>query len=253
MESFNKKRISGVFFMFLLALLAFSLAVWQTFRALEKRDFIEKSDLRSRQTVKLNMQSLPSNLLTSENWDQRKVIVFGSWIPKTTIYLDNRSLESRPGVHVVTAFKLEDNKSVVWINRGWAPKLPGKTFDNKKFVNGEVYLPTNNDVVTKIEGIAYTNLMKRIELTTNSLILREGSLWQNLDWSALDLKLKKDSSFYYEKIWPFVLWQTTNSLDGLKRSLPTIKINVSKHIGYAVQWMLLCLVALFFAWRIGRK
>jgi cytochrome oxidase assembly protein ShyY1 len=114
-------------------------------------------------------------------------------------------------------------------------------------------LPINKDDITNIEGIAHTDLMKRIELTTNSLILRNGALWQNLNWSALSLKLKKDPGFYFEKTWPFILWQTTNSVDGLKRSLPRIKVDVNKHVGYAVQWILLCLVSLFFAWRIGRN
>ena len=57
----------------------------------------------------------------------------------------------------------------------------------------------------------------------------------------------------FEKIWPFILWQTTNLSDDLKRSLPIVKVDVNKHIGYAIQWILLCIVALFFAWRVGRN
>tara|TARA_E500000178_G_scaffold179875_1_gene178435 strand:- start:368 stop:1087 length:720 start_codon:yes stop_codon:yes gene_type:complete len=239
--------------MSLIAFLAFSLAVWQLSRAFEKKDLIEKSNARGKQAVKLAIDHSSKAFLNIGDWEQQRVLASGFWIPHSTIYLDNRSFQSRPGVHVISAFKLDDNKSVLWVNRGWAPKLPGKIFDNSEFVNGKLYLPNKSDEISNIEGIAYTDLMKRIELTKDSSILQEGSLWQNLDWSKLHSKLQEDSKIYFEKIWPFILWQTSNSSDDLKRSLPIIKVDVNKHIGYAVQWVLLCLVSSFFAWRIGRN
>lgn len=253
MDSSNTKMISGVFFMFLIALTALTLAVWQIFRALEKKDFIDKANSRAKSAIELKIDTVTSENSNAESWDQQKLIVTGSWVPNTTIYLDNRSFETRPGVHIISAFKLNDNKSLVWVNRGWAPKLPGKTSANEEYVNGELFLPINSNNEINIEGIAYTSLMKRIELTTDSSILQEGSLWQNLDWNALHLKLNKNSNVNFERIWPFILWQTTNSMDGLKRSLPKVKGDVSKHVGYAIQWMLLFFLALIFAWRIGRN
>ena len=95
--------------------------------------------------------------------------------------------------------------------------------------------------------------MKRIELTDDSSILYNGALWQNLDWDKLNSRLKRDSKIYFEKIWPFILWQTSSSADDLKKSLPITKVDVNKHIGYAIQWILLCLISFFFAWRIGRN
>ncbi len=239
--------------MFFLASLAFFLSFWQFSRATEKKEFLEKFDSRTKEAIKLDINTLSKEYLNSEYWDQRKVVASGYWIPNTTIYLDNRSFESQPGVHVVTAFKLGDKKSVVWINRGWAPKLPGKILNNQEFISGKNFLPPDSDILVDLEGIAHTNLMKRIELSSDSLILRNGSLWQNLEWNELHSLLKNSPDLYFDKIWPFILWQTTNSLDGLKRSLPKVKVDVNKHIGYAFQWLLLCFLALFFAWRIGRK
>jgi len=239
--------------MSLIAFLALSLSVWQISRAIEKKDLIEKSKSRSKKALKLNIDNLPKGSINTEYWDQQRILISGYWVPNSTVYLDNRSFQSIPGVHVISAFKLDDNKSVVWINRGWAPKPPGKIFNISEFIEGKLYLPINNDDISNIEGIAYTDLMKRIELTSDSSILQNGALWQNLDWNKLQSKLKEDSELYFEKIWPFILWQTTNLSDDLKRSLPIVKVDVNKHIGYAIQWILLCIVSLFFAWRIGRN
>ena len=253
MKSLIKKRTLSIFFMLFIALLAFSLAVWQLARAVEKKDLIERAKLRGKEAVQLSIYDSLKTNLSIEDWDQQRVSVSGFWIPQSTIYLDNRSFQSMPGIHVVSAFKLEDNKSIVWINRGWAPKPPGQILDNSEFVNNKLYLPSKSSEIVNLEGIAYINLMKRIELTDDSSILYNGALWQNLDWDKLSSRLKRDSKIFFEKIWPFILWQTSSSADDLKKSLPIIKVDVNKHIGYAIQWILLCLISFFFAWRIGRN
>ena len=239
--------------MVFIGVIAFLLALWQASRALEKKDFLEKSTLRGKDTIRLNSTKLPPELSKIESWNQRKLLISGFWVPGSTIYLDNRSFDSKPGVHVVSAFQLENKESVIWVNRGWAPKLPGEILDNEKFIDGESYLPISNNNLTELEGIAHTDLMKRIELTSDKSILMNGSLWQNLDWNALHIRLAKLPLVPFEKVWPFILWQTSKSLDGLEKSLPKVKVNFDKHIGYSVQWFLLGLVSIFFAFRLGGK
>ncbi len=239
--------------MIFIGVLGILLSFWQLSRASEKKEFLEKSYLRGKEKTTLNTDNVPVNLLNIESWDQRKLVVAGYWLPNSTIYLDNRSFESKPGVHVISAFQLENQESLIWVNRGWAPKLPGKIFSNKEFIEGTSFLPVQSNILTTLEGVAHIDLMKRIELTSDKLILRDGSLWQNLNWNALHLKLSDTSTSSFTKVWPFILWQTSNSEDKLIRSLPKVKVDVNKHLGYAVQWLLLGMVSFFFAIRLGRK
>jgi cytochrome oxidase assembly protein ShyY1 len=50
--------------------------------------------------------------------------------------------------------------------------------------------------------------------------------------------------------WPVIVWQTSENGDGLRRRVPEVTGDVPKHLGYALQWFLMGLVALFFAWRL---
>ncbi len=87
------------------------------------------------------------------------------------------------------------------------------------------------------------SVMRRMELSSNPAQLRQGRLWQNFDWDAAQEWLPGDA-------WPVIAWQTSDNDDGLARAVPEVRSDVSKHMGYAIQWFLLTALALFFAWRL---
>ena len=109
-----------------------------------------------------------------------------------------------------------------------------------------------NQYVT-IEGFAYTNLMKRIELSNDSSILMNGSLWQNLEWNELINFLEQELNLSFDMILPFIIWQNSNFEKNLVKSLPKTKDTIDKHIGYAIQWFLLFCLSIFFAWKLWSK
>jgi surfeit locus 1 family protein len=217
-----------------LAALAIGLGVWQLGRADEKRDMISRA--QERLTPVEIGRTLPwQSALSAESLDQQRVLLSGTWLFEKTIALDNRGWQGQAGVHVLTPLQLADS-SIVWVNRGWMPKAPAAPF-------GEV---PKASPAQALEGMALASVMKRMELSSNPQALRSGNLWQNFDWQAA-------SEWLPGNVWPVIVWQAEDNGDGLKRELPDVGEDVSMHQGYAFQWFLMSLAALFFAWRLRPK
>ncbi|MFM7965017.1 MAG: SURF1 family protein [Betaproteobacteria bacterium] len=216
-----------------LAATAIQLGLWQLSRADEKQAMI---DLRiGRQTpVALGGPESPwNNGIAVQYLDQQRVVLTGKWLHSSSIALDNRAWEGRAGVHVLTPIVLPDS-SRVWVNRGWMPKPPG--------VN-QVAIPAAADG-TRLEGLALASVMKRIELGKQDPSQGADNVWQNFGWQASQQRIGDDW------VWPVIVWQITETSDGLLRRLPEVGDDVSKHLGYATQWFLICLACLFFAFRL---
>jgi surfeit locus 1 family protein len=219
----------------LLALVAVNLMLWQLDRADEKKAMLA---LRAERTAVVNLGTDHrwQSSETSAQWDQQQVAITGQWLLDKTIFLDNRAREGQSGVHVLTPVRLQD-QSLVWVNRGWLAKPPGSSV-----------IPAIPPAAepAQLQGVALAAVMRRMELSRDPAALRQGLLWQNFDWQAAGQHLPGNA-------WPVIVWQTTENADGLLRSVPEVTSDVPKHLGYALQWFLLCLVALFFAWRLWKK
>ncbi|MFM1859449.1 MAG: hypothetical protein RL133_949, partial [Pseudomonadota bacterium] len=113
--------------------------------------------------------------------------------------------------------------------------------------------PATRDPV-QLEAVAYADLMQRLALGADAD--PTSALWTNLDWKRLDdwgRTRSPEIAGARVWVWPLVFWQTSGSMDGLTRHLPKPPDDaVDKHVGYALQWLLFCGVALFFAWRLSR-
>lgn len=240
----------------LLALLGLALGIWQWQRSLYKQDLADRR-ARAAQQASQAVLAAPGSLapwqsdLNANDWDQRPVRLSGNWQVNRQIYLDNRALEGRAGVHVLAPLMLADG-SLAWVNRGWAPKPPGGApADLAPFVKGEAHRPPDHPAVVLATGQAST--MRRLELTRDPEALRQGALWQNFDAEAAGLWLSA-AGLDSTRVWPVIFWQTTSPAEGLVVAVPNIRDDdVAMHRGYALQWWLLMVVALIFAWRLSRK
>ncbi len=216
-----------------LAATAIQLGLWQLGRADEKQAMI---DLRAdRQApAALGSPDRPWRVgIGPLDLDQQRVMLTGKWLLAESVALDNRAWEGRAGVHVLSPLVLPD-ASRVWVNRGWMPKLPG--------IN-QVAIPAAADAV-RLEGLALASVMKRMELGKQAPGRAADNVWQNFDWQASQQRIGDD------RVWPVIVWQITETSDGLLRRLPEVEDDVSKHLGYAAQWFLICLACLFFAFRL---
>lgn len=233
-------KSGAVFVALALAATAASLGVWQLFRAQEKAALMTARAERG-QPVALGDQRRLEGLDLEVDLDQQRVVLTGRWALEKTVFLDNRSWEGQPGVHVLSPLVLADN-SVVWVNRGWLRKDPGVA---APLVPPTVSDPRGSKAAPALDGIALASVMRRIELSSDPERLRQGALWQNFDWSAARERMPAPT-------WPVIVWQTSDNQDQLRRKLPEVSSDVPKHYGYALQWFLISAVALFFAWRLRK-
>lgn len=244
-----------------LAMLGLGLTYWQLSRAAFKEQQLARATQNGTTTGAAKLPALGS---AERPWSQEESaqaldqktywLQGGQWIAGGQIFLDNRALNGRAGVHVLSPARFEDG-SIAWVNRGWAPKLPGSQGPAAEpFIQAAAHPPAPASLQEGFEVVAHQSLMRRVELTDNSEVLRQGSLWQNFDSQAAHDLLSRLLPGEQLRVWPVIFWRTSPSKDGLIQQPPKIlQDDIAKHYGYAFQWVLLTLVALFFAWKLSRR
>jgi surfeit locus 1 family protein len=97
-----------------------SLGRWQLNRAAEKVALQEQLD---QQGTRLALDGAALVGLTNLPADMhRPVQIQGQWLPDRTVFLDNRQMNAKPGLYVVTPLKIEGSSSVVLVQRGWVAR-----------------------------------------------------------------------------------------------------------------------------------
>lgn len=216
----------------------FSLGQWQTQRARYKENLHAAA-------LSANAQSpwvLGTRLLTPDEIAHRRVVLQGEFLPRTTVYLDNRLYQQQPGVHVLTAFRPSaPGAPIVVVNRGWMPLPPEQ--------RQQVVAPAMPSGVVTLEGFAQTQVPSYWNLgaPANGQL---GKLWPNFGFDAY-AQLTRLS------LQPFIVLQTNPHTDSLIRDWPVAGSGSDKHRGYAFQWYSLSLLTLgwwlWFTFRPNKK
>jgi surfeit locus 1 family protein len=189
-----------------------SLGNWQRGRAEEKRAV--QVQLQARQA--LPPLALTGRETASEDLNFRRVIVRGRYEPARQIFLDNKSLESRVGVHLLTPFRIEGSDRMLMVNRGWMPR------PREYPAMPQVSAPAGS---VEVSGLAVPPLRRFVELKENTA---QGSLWQNLTFERLATHLG-------EPVVPLVLLADSTA-PGLSAVTERPDAGIDKHVGYAFQW-----------------
>ena len=151
-----------------------------------------------------------------------RIVVEGEFLPKYTVYLDNKTRRGRPGYEIVTPLRLRGSSSHVLVNRGWV--AAGPTRDALPEV------PTSAGLV-RIEGIALERLPRVLTIQEN-----RGKVRQTLDIEAYAAETGL-------KLEPRVIEQHSAAPDGLVRDWAPHGTGIEKHEAYALQWYSLAALA----------
>jgi surfeit locus 1 family protein len=151
-----------------------------------------------------------------------RVVVEGEFLPKYTVYLDNKTRRGRPGYEIVTPLRLRSSNSHVLVNRGWV--AAGPTRDALPEV------PTPAGLV-RIEGIALERLPRVLTIRENP-----GKVRQTLDVDAYAAETGLELE-------PRVIEQHSAAPDGLVRDWAPHGTGIEKHEAYALQWYSLAALA----------
>ena len=167
---------------------------------------------------------------------QRRIHVQGKWLSHWTLFLENRTLNGKPGFWVFTPLEIAPGQ-VLLVQRGWvardlvqSDKLP------------PIETPTG---LVHVQGRWVPAPSKMVELSTTSALpsdsQRPGPLRQNIDMAA----------FSEETGLAFIanVIQTGAPSDGLQRDWPASLSGADKNRAYAMQWFALALLSVgLFAW-----
>ena len=208
-------------------LVTLSLGRWQLDRAAQKEQLFASIEAQSLRTV-----LEPADLLDVTNFEpliHRTVRLRGHWLSAKTIFLDNRQMNAKPGLYVMTPLLLEGGRAVL-VQRGWVAR---------NFVD-RTQVP---DVPTPIEPV---ELVGRIAPPPSKLYelgdAGSGPIRQNLDLPQFGLETGLG-------LLPVTVRQTGDASDGLSRDWPVANTGVDKHYGYAFQWFgLSALIAILYVW-----
>jgi surfeit locus 1 family protein len=151
-----------------------------------------------------------------------RVSVEGEFLPRYTVYLDNKMRRGKAGYEVITPLRLRGSSSHVLVNRGWIEA--GKTREALP----EVATPAGE---VRIEGVALERLPKVLMLENSKGKVRQSV---ELEAYAAETGLRLE---------PRVIEQHSDLRDGLARDWPPRGVGAEKHAAYALQWYSLAALA----------
>lgn len=169
----------------------------------------------------------------------QRVQLDGRLVDEATVYIDNRLVDGVAGFQVVTPLALGDGAPWVLVNRGWAARNMADRTQTPRAPVGTAPL--------RIDGIAVAHVPRALDLGERGGVLR--GIWQNLDFDAYERASGR-------VVARFVVQQTSDTGDGLRRTWPRPDAGADKHRGYAFQWYALAVLiaglTLFFGARALR-
>lgn len=243
-----------------LSLVTYNLGLWQTSRAQEKLDVLEK------QKAALEAAPITPSSATIPMPDQayRRLRLQGSWLPGSVVYIDNRQVNGRPAVQVVQAFRPIGKQFVIPVDRGLllrnpaeprrAPDLPAKqeSGDQNEMVLQATILP----------HFARSAELRGLALEDSEQILKEDNnghqVWSNFSLEEYRKMMPYEVSNFVATLQTVSFTSEQDNKTQLQNGfyLNAVKLpeQVAKHKGYAFQWYTMSLVLMLLSgWFVYRE
>ena len=109
-----KPMLWPTIFSILIFIMLITFGTWQVKRLFWKEALIKNYLTQSQSNPIIDPAELEKPSIT----EFKSIIVSGYFIHKNEIYITGKTYEGNAGFHVVTPFKMENNK-IILINRGW--------------------------------------------------------------------------------------------------------------------------------------
>ena len=161
------------------------------------------------------------------------LVLRGEFLPKYTVFLDNKLRRGRPGYEVVQPFRIAGDGAVL-VNRGWIAAGPSRAqLPQIRTPAGEV----------RLEGVRRDHFARAYE---PSGAQPEGAVW-------LNVTPERFSAVAGVGVEAWVFEQHSNLDDGLARDWPSVEPGAEKNEAYAFQWYSLAALSLVLLVVLGFK
>ncbi len=208
------------------AAVGISLGNWQERRAGQKtelqRQIAERAALAPLQADAMQAGRQPDEF--------RRIVASGEFIADWPLYLENRPLDGHAGFYLLMPFRLAGSGRVVLVQRGWFAR---DARDRARIPA----IPTPAGP-QQIEGRVRADVGQLMQLG-EQVTPAPGAILQNLDLRAFATASKLP-------VHPFIIEQSSDTRDGLRRDWPQPSFGIDTHRGYAFQWYALAAAALLF-------
>lgn len=214
------------------------LGFWQLSRAQEKLA-LQASIQSQAELPVLSVDSLVST--RAADFLHRQVKLKGYWLVQHTLFLDNRQMNSKPGLFVLTPFEFIEPstslKKTILVQRGWLPR---------NFLDRTALPEVKTDTAeVTITGRIAPPPSKLFEFSGNET----GALRQNIQMEALAKELKLELLPYSLLQLDTVNADANTPQDKLLRHWAQPNYGSEKNYGYMVQWWALsALIMLLYVW-----
>ena len=209
-----------------------ALGIWQLDRAQEKFALqLAREEQAAKEVLDGHSLEMTGEAVSKrKELIHRRMVLRGRWLPKYTVYLDNRQMNGKPGFFVMTPMQLEGSQVALLVQRGWV---------QRSFVD-RAHLPE----VQTPGGLVEVN--GNLALWPSRLYdfggVQTGPIRQNLELEIY----KKETALDLLEV---SLQQSGVASEGLLREWSVVSSGVEKHHGYAFQWFGLSgLIALLYVW-----
>ena len=207
--------------------LTLRLGFWQLSRAAEKEQ--RQADIAAQ--MQAPVLATPTLLAAPSNFKRlhQRVTLQGHWLPKHTVYLDNRPMNGRTGFWVFTPLQLDANTRVL-VQRGWVPR-----HQLDRTLLPDIETPTGQ---VRVQGRLAA---PPSDLMTLSQTPDTGAASSGLTQIRQNIEMDKYAA-QVGGLFAATVLQTDDASEGLMREWPQITMGVEKNLAYAFQWF--CLAAL---------
>lgn len=198
------------------------LGVWQLARAHEKHALQAAIETRGA-LPPLETAALAGDAVQAAEQLHRRVRLRGVWDTASTVYLDNRPMNDRPGFYVLTPLRLDGRADAVVVQRGWF----ARDFHDRT----RLQAPPTPAGAVEIEGRIAAAPARLLEFAHEA----SGPIRQNLDLG----EFARETGL---RLVPLSVLQVETPgapPDGLLRQWPAPAVDVHRHEGYAFQWFAL--------------
>ncbi len=216
-----------------LAAIGISLGNWQQRRA------DQKLELQQQISERASLPALRASALARDARPDefRQIVADGEFLAEWPMYLENRPLDGRAGFYLLMPFRVAGSNNVVLVERGWFAR---DALDRTKIPDIPTPVgPLQLHGRVRSDAGQVMQLGERVPPKPHAILQNF-----NLDEFASASKLPAHA---------FIIEQTSDTQDGLRRDWPQPTFGIDKHRGYAFQWYSLAAAALLFFLFTGFK
>jgi cytochrome oxidase assembly protein ShyY1 len=197
-----------------------TLGFWQLDRKLEKEGRLERIAF-AQQQASIGISDVLDDYMEYQDYS----VSANGELLDALFYIDNKLKEGKAGFNAMQPFKTANG--VVLLDLGWLaataprPALPAFERFGFKHVEGMLYVPENNKLITE----------------TNTNYGSFPALLQQID-------LKQIEQHLGQSVLPFILRLQDNTSSTFVRDWEAVTMSPEKHLGYAIQWFGLAVAGL---------